>query len=80
MGQRFYVIEHKDGGKWLTQYGWSPARHQAMRWPTEGDAEAQQFCDAQGHNIVPMEFEDDPGATPGVETDYDPWGIHRKTP
>jgi hypothetical protein len=73
---RTHVIEHQDGGAWLSQHGFVKDIAGAMRFATEDDGRsylASTFPQAR-HNVIKTELFDHGGVTP-VEQDYDPFGL-----
>lgn len=77
-----HMIEHANGGKWLTPYGFVANRERALHFPTERDAD-QYLQDnpnlkEAGHKKVNLEVDEQVGRFAGqAATDYDPWGHNR---
>lgn len=73
-----WVIEHKDGGKFLSPYGWVTDKTHAMSFGSSDDVEehmARNYRD-QGH--LPAHYDEMlTEADPQVEREYDPFGVRR---
>ncbi len=70
-----YVIERD--GRYFTMWGWAQEMERGLRFPRRDDAERfmQNRPDLAGAVIEPHDFNDE--ITPGVQTDYDPFGLGR---
>ncbi len=73
-----FVIEHPDGGKWFSQWGWVQTRESALRFASV--AEAQNTADtvqqARGGEVRAAEMAEDKNGNKLFETrtDYNPFG------
>lgn len=77
------VIEHAEGGKYLSPYGWVPSPEQGFRFTSTHEASMHLEiikATAAGHRVVPAEFKEDVSGNVlrNVATDYDPFGINRR--
>lgn len=77
-----FVIEHAEGSRFLTPWGWSPRPEHALRFTSfeEADSHRQNDPVARHGRTVPAELREDAAGNslpPDIRTDYNPFGFGR---
>jgi len=76
-----FVIEHPDGGKWYTQWGWVPQAEAALRFANHGEAQGttETVMQARGGVVKAIEMAEDARGNRlhATQTDYNPFGLPR---
>lgn len=67
-----YIIQHRDGGRFLSLYGWG-SKTSALRWSDERGAEGYNRDHGDAGVVVKADYDDT--RRPDVATEYDPFGL-----
>jgi hypothetical protein len=70
-----WIIEMIGANRYMSMFGWSPSKDQALRFDTSDDAERhirqQRIPNAQAVHIAAIEH----APVAGVEAEYNPFGV-----